>query len=202
MSYKTTIDIIRHGEPVGGVRYRGHGVDDPLTERGWEQMWSAVEHPPAWSRIITSPLKRCYEFALALSEKQGLPLSVEERVKEVGFGDWEGKTKASVLADDPEALRRFYANPVNERPKRAEPLETFFARVREALESAFHAYGGEHILIVSHAGVIRSAISMALQGRLESLYAVNVEYANMTRIAYSSDYGLHLISHGNVRACE
>ncbi len=29
---KTRIDIIRHGEPVGGRRYRGHGVDDSLTD--------------------------------------------------------------------------------------------------------------------------------------------------------------------------
>ena len=35
----TVIDLIRHGEPVGGRRYRGH-IDDPLSERGWQQMWS------------------------------------------------------------------------------------------------------------------------------------------------------------------
>lgn len=35
----TLIDLIRHGEPAGGRRYRGHGLDDPLTEKGWSQMW-------------------------------------------------------------------------------------------------------------------------------------------------------------------
>ncbi|MHB1590203.1 MAG: histidine phosphatase family protein [Sulfuricella sp.] len=37
----TTIDLIRHGEPVGGRRYRGR-TDDPLSEKGWNQMWTAV----------------------------------------------------------------------------------------------------------------------------------------------------------------
>ena len=37
----TTIDLIRHGEPVGGRKYRGQ-TDDPLSEKGWEQMWKAV----------------------------------------------------------------------------------------------------------------------------------------------------------------
>ena len=33
----TRIDLIRHGEPVGGRRYRGQ-IDDPLSEKGWKQM--------------------------------------------------------------------------------------------------------------------------------------------------------------------
>jgi len=37
----TTIDLLRHGEPEGGVRYRGDGVDDPLSARAWKQMWAA-----------------------------------------------------------------------------------------------------------------------------------------------------------------
>ena len=38
---QTTIDLIRHGEPVGGRKYRGQ-TDDPLSEKGWAQMWAAV----------------------------------------------------------------------------------------------------------------------------------------------------------------
>jgi len=33
---------MRHGEPVGGRAYRGHSIDDPLSEKGWQQMWDAV----------------------------------------------------------------------------------------------------------------------------------------------------------------
>ena len=50
----TIIDLIRHGQPVGGRRYRGQ-IDDPLSERGWEQMWSAVRNPAPWEEIICSP---------------------------------------------------------------------------------------------------------------------------------------------------
>ena len=41
MTPPTLIDMIRHGEPVGGRRYRGQ-IDDPLSEKGWRQMWAAV----------------------------------------------------------------------------------------------------------------------------------------------------------------
>ena len=57
MANETIIDIIRHGEPVGGTRIRGNGVDDPLSERGWQQMWVAVQNAPTWSRIITLPIR-------------------------------------------------------------------------------------------------------------------------------------------------
>ncbi|HHO59588.1 MAG TPA: histidine phosphatase family protein, partial [Thiotrichales bacterium] len=59
----TCIDVIRHGEPEGGRRYRGHSVDDPLTEKGWLQMRSAVPENPPWQHIISSPLVRCLDFS-------------------------------------------------------------------------------------------------------------------------------------------
>ena len=37
MNTPTTIDLIRHGEPVGGSKYRGQ-TDDPLSEKGWAQI--------------------------------------------------------------------------------------------------------------------------------------------------------------------
>ena len=54
----TLIDIIRHGEPVGGKRYRGQ-IDDPLSEKGWQQMRDAVAGHNPWDVIISSPLARC-----------------------------------------------------------------------------------------------------------------------------------------------
>jgi len=59
----TYIDVIRHGEPVGGRRYRGYSVDDPLTKKGWAQMRAAVPETPPWQHIVSSPLKRCLEFS-------------------------------------------------------------------------------------------------------------------------------------------
>ena len=37
----TTIDLLRHGEPVGGRMLRG-ATDHPLSETGWQQMTDAV----------------------------------------------------------------------------------------------------------------------------------------------------------------
>lgn len=43
MSTQTTrLDLIRHGEPVGGRRFRGDAVDDPLSDTGWQQLESRL----------------------------------------------------------------------------------------------------------------------------------------------------------------
>ena len=196
MANETIIDIIRHGEPVGGTRFRGNGVDDPLSERGWQQMWKAVQDAPPWSRIITSPLRRCHEFASVLARERDLPLHVDQRIREVGFGSWEGRTRHAVTAEDPQAIRKFHIDPVNARPLGAEPLNDFYARVRQAFEETIETYSGEHLLMVAHAGVIRTAVSMALRGALDGIYGIRVDYATLTRIAHSSDLGLQLLAHG------
>ena len=121
----TQIDVIRHGEPVGGRRYRGHGVDDPLTEKGWQQMWDAVEDCSDWQHIATSPLSRCIDFAQRLSKKLKIGYSADERLKEIGFGSWEGLTPDEILARDAHALDHFYKDPIRNRPDGAEPLEAF-----------------------------------------------------------------------------
>ena len=65
----STIDLLRHGEPDGGLCYRGDGVDDPLSERGWAEMWAAVGEFSDWTHVISSPLERCRGFAKAVAER-------------------------------------------------------------------------------------------------------------------------------------
>ena len=59
MHEETLIDLLRHGEPEGGRAYRGHSIDDPLSETGWQQMWAAVGYHKPWEQIVSSPLQRC-----------------------------------------------------------------------------------------------------------------------------------------------
>jgi len=184
----TYIDVIRHGEPVGGRRYRGHGVDDPLTENGWSQMRTAVPENPHWQHIVSSPLSRCLEFSKELADDLHIPYSIEDRVKEIGFGDWEGKMPEEILSEDSEALNHFYKDPVNNRPKGAEPLDTFAKRVWDAYQNILEEHQGKHILIVAHAGVARAITANILQMSLDDVYSrLRIEYGAI--ISSSVDEG-------------
>jgi len=190
----TTVDFIRHGAPVGGRRFRGHGIDDPLSDTGWQQMWDAVGDRAPWAHIVTSPLQRCHAFAMALQEKYGPPVDIDDRLREVGLGSWEGFSPDELIARDEDEYRAFYQNPQRNRPPGSESLETFGARVAEALESIFQRYQGKHVLIVAHAGVIRAALGHVLQSDPVAWYRTRVDNAAFTRFL-SSNYGLKLEFH-------
>jgi alpha-ribazole phosphatase len=190
----TTIDFLRHGEPVGGRRYRGDGVDDPLSDKGWRQMWDAVGEVVPWTRVVSSPLRRCRAFALALADRDRLPLSIEARFREVGLGAWEGLSPHDVLRDDPAAYAAFYRDPCRNRPPGAESLESFGARVGAALEALFAGCSGQHLLVVAHAGVIRAVLGQVLQSEPVAWYRTRVDNAGLTRVR-RGQYGTRLEFH-------
>ena len=193
---ETIIDLLRHGEPVGGRRYRGQ-LDDALSERGWEQMWQAVGEHNEWQQIVTSPLQRCHAFAKALGERHGMPVQDDPRLAEVGFGDWEGKTRAELEALLPGQVRRFYQDPVGNRPRGAEPLDDFVARVAAGFDAVLNTYRGQFVLVVAHAGVIRAILSHILSMPPQAMYRINVANAGMTRIKTERERTFNLVSHGS-----
>lgn len=175
---ETQIDIIRHGEPEGGRRYRGSSVDDPLSKTGWQQMWDSVPEKARWEHIISSPLSRCLRFSEALADTMSINFSVEENLKEIGFGSWEGRTPEDIKNNEGDALENFLLDPVNKRPEGAEPLGDFAERVWTVYEDIAEQYRGQHILVVAHAGVIRAITSKILGMSLDDVYSqLKIEYA-------------------------
>jgi len=193
----TYIDVIRHGEPVGGQRYRGYSIDDPLTDKGWSQMRAAVPESPQWQHIVSSPLKRCLEFSQELANDLQVSYSVEDNLKEIGFGDWEGKTPDDILAEDSEALDHFYKDPVHNRPEGAEPLHTFSERVWNAYLDIIKQHRGKHILIVAHAGVARAITANLLKMSLDDVYSrLKIEYGAIIRSSIDEGSPPRLIIQG------
>jgi alpha-ribazole phosphatase/probable phosphoglycerate mutase len=190
----TLVDLLRHGEPAGGRKYRG-GSDDPLSEEGWRQMRTAVDGPQPWQQIIASPLLRCRDFAEELADKSQTPITIEPRLREIGFGHWEGKSAEEITADDPDALHRFYRDPLAYQPAGAEPPRTFLMRISKALEEAVEQHPGQHLLIVGHAGVIRAAIAHLLDIPLHRLFQIKTEYAHFTRLQFGGQRPPSLIFH-------
>jgi alpha-ribazole phosphatase/probable phosphoglycerate mutase len=197
MEWRTTLDLIRHGEPDGGPRYRGW-QDDPLSADGWRQMRASVDGQAPWQLIVSSPLRRCSEFAQELATKHNAPMVVDERLREVGFGSWEGCTAEQIREREPTALQSFYDDPINNRPPDAEPLATFRDRVVCCLQDLLSEHRGKHLLLVCHAGVIRTAISHTLEAPLHTLYRQAVDYASITRLQVTAERPLSVIFQGRL----
>ncbi len=179
----TLIDYLRHGLPEGGSRYRGHRIDDPLSDTGWAQMRTTAAALGGWQVVVSSPLQRSRAFAEWLADTQNLPLHIDHDLREVGFGDWEGRTRAELLAERADEYHAFYADPVHNRPAGAEPLEAFGARVADAFERIATYHAGQRVLVVAHAGVIRATLGHVLAAPPANWYRAAVDNAAVSRFA-------------------
>ncbi len=172
---------MRHGEPVGGRKYRGQ-KDDPLSEKGWEEMRAAVGGQRPWSAIISSPLSRCAAFARELAARHHLPLEFDRRLVERCFGAWEGRKESELEENDPHVLMRFFTDPIKHGPPGAEALGDFYARVVAAWNDLLGRHHGRHVLVIGHAGIIRMTLSHVLGVPLKHAFRVRVPSAGITRI--------------------
>lgn len=177
----TIIDLLRHGEPLGGEKYRGT-VDDPLSPTGWQQMRNAVSCHPPWSGIITSPMRRCAAFAQELGAHLNIPVHQEQRFREMRFGLWEGRTASEIMATDQQALTRFWQDPLGHPPPEGEHLEALKTRVMAGWRELLLENPGKHLLLVAHGGIIRMLISQVLAMPLQHLSRITVPYACVSRV--------------------
>lgn len=175
------IDLIRHGEPLGGVRYRGQ-LDDPLSELGWQQMRNATANVQPWDYIVSSTLCRCADFAQDLADKHAIPLELDKQFSEIGFGDWEGKTASELEQHHKAAFYAFYDDPINNTPANAESLLAFQQRINKAWTNLLQSHTDKHILLVAHAGVIRVILAEVLAMPLEAMFRLQVPYASLSRV--------------------
>lgn len=194
----TTIDLLRHGEPEGGVRYRGT-VDDPLSERGWVQMRAAVGGARPWQVVVSSPLRRCADFARTLAVESHLALDIEPRFREMGFGAWEGRTVDEILAATPEALNRFWQDPIAHPPPDGEPLQDCAARVAAGWHDLLARHAGRRVLVIGHGGMIRLVLHHILEMPLSRIWRLEVPYATLSRVRVyrrAADSEAFLVFHG------
>ncbi|MFC3609366.1 histidine phosphatase family protein [Stutzerimonas tarimensis] len=172
------LDLLRHGATSGGGGFRGR-LDDPLSETGWAQLRDAMADHGPWTSVLSSPLQRCAAFATELARQRGLELQLEPDLRELDFGAWEGRTAGELMNSDAEALGRFWHDPYGFTPPGAEPVAHFEARVLGALHRLIDRHAKAHLLVVTHAGVMRLLLAQARGLPREQLLQVEVAHAGL-----------------------
>jgi alpha-ribazole phosphatase len=176
----TTLDLLRHGHCEGGEIFRG-STDVPLTDSGWQQMRNAVEPLDGWDLVISSPLQRCRLFAERFIEDEELPLEIENDLRELHFGDWEGQRLDYVAEKFGKHLSTFWRDPVEGAPPNSEPFLDFQARLNNKVEQLVNRYEGEHLLLVSHGAAIRIIMCELLGMSYKDITKISVPFASISR---------------------
>jgi alpha-ribazole phosphatase len=183
------LDLLRHGETEAGGGFRGR-IDDALTAEGWRQMRAAVGEAAPWQALVSSPLQRCAAFAAELAERHGLPLQLEDGLRELDFGAWEGRTAAELWDTDADALGHFWSDPYAFTPPGGEPLVDFEARVLAAVERLHACFAGRHLLLVTHGGVMRLLLARARGLPRGGLMQVEVGHGALHRLRVGAGLSL------------
>jgi len=182
-----TIDLLRHGEVAGGLRLRGYR-DDPLSDKGWQQLRDVIKGKTLpWDTIISSPLQRCALFAEEVSQQHDKPLHVKHGFKEISFGDWEGQLFSDLYKNQADEMNRFWNNPSAATPPNGEPYDDFEARIHQAWDELIAEHSNKHILLVAHGGTIRALLRKVINFPVPSFFKIEVPNASLSRITVDDD---------------
>lgn len=157
--------LARHGQTEWHHpnRYAGR-TDVKLNETGRREAEAlarrAAEERP--DLVVSSPLSRALETARGAAEACGAELVVEGRLREVDFGDFEGKTMGEIRTLHPLAARRFEEDPAANPFPNGEPAPAAARRATDALQDLRRAHGGSTVLVVAHNTLLRLSLCALL----------------------------------------
>jgi broad specificity phosphatase PhoE len=99
--------LVRHGQTGASRENRFSGSSDPPLTAVGEAMAQAFAQAYAslkWDAIYTSPMLRAPQTAEALCRLSGVQATVEDGLKEIDYGEWEGLRQDEVKERWPEAF--------------------------------------------------------------------------------------------------
>ena len=125
-----------------------------------ERLASALAPLPV-KTVYSSPLSRARETGRRIAEARDVPFLLELRLREQSFGEWEGLSRAEVLASDAERLLRWETD-LGTAPPGGESLESVQARMLELVGDLAREHSGDWVVLVSHVGPIKALLCAAL----------------------------------------
>lgn len=176
--------LLRHGETsynADGNRYCGR-TDIALTDKGLSQagLVHSMLEGLAIDAVYSSPLQRARITAEIASGNKAV-LRTDERIIEVDFGLWEGKTKEEFIAEEPALWDEWMNDPTNCRAgKTGERAVDVVNRVDDFYREMYQKHAGETIMVVGHNGINRLYMAYKLGMPLKNYRRIVQENSSLT----------------------
>ncbi|MCR4031157.1 MULTISPECIES: alpha-ribazole phosphatase [Flavobacterium] len=172
------IYLVRHTETIceKGICY---GQSDVAILEPFDEIFSRiVSELPSEAVIFSSPLKRCAILAKHIRENvKTISYQEDDRLKEMNFGDWELKKWDEI---PPQELNPWMEDFVNIKVTNGES----FIELHERVGRFFNEISKikEPIIIVAHAGIIRSILCHQTSLPLKDAFNSKVDFGEVIRI--------------------
>lgn len=180
------IYLLRHGKPVlanNERRYIGQ-IDIPLSAEGVRQAYLLQAEFAAReiAAVFCSDLVRSVATAEIIAGKLGLRPLIRQDLREIGMGEWEGKTFREIAHRFPDE----YARRGNDIAGYRIPGAESFTEGQTRIVAAFTEIAGTtagNLLIVGHAGINRLLFCHLLGMPLENLFKISQDYGCINMLA-------------------
>jgi broad specificity phosphatase PhoE len=152
------IYFLRHGETESSQMGGFCGTLDPdLTTEGHqmaEDFASTYKSVP-WTAIFSSPLRRAVATTEPLCRVIGMPVELRDGLKEVAYGQWEGKIPDQVNRDYHDDYVRWLTDPGWNAPTGGEKGIDVAHRSSAVLDEIGRSFTSGNVLVISHKATIR-----------------------------------------------
>lgn len=131
--------------------------------------------------LVSSPLRRCLKLAEEVAKHFVAPaVQIDKRLMELNFGDWELKN----WADIPQGIVTEWSDEhIRQAPPNGESYVQLHARAKHFFEELSARKDIEHVLVFTHAGVIRALVSELAGMPLREASSIAVDYGSVTHIS-------------------
>lgn len=158
---KTRVFLVRHGETEWNRLGKFQGcVDIDLSKEGIVQAhYLSKRFQDNFDYIYTSPLKRAFGTASIIAENKGIKPIIENDIREINFGKWEGLTIKQIEENFPSEFKIWRCDKLDA-PLCGGDLSIRKASLRaaNAIKKIAEKHKGKTIIIVAHGGIIKAGL--------------------------------------------
>ncbi len=177
------IIMIRHGESEDNISKVYSREDTGLTDKGKKEILGAklLLEDIGYKNAYYSPFKRAFQSYEILE----LKASPEDRIKEIDFGIFTGKTFGEISEIYPEESKAWISDVINYRVPQGESVLDVYRRVEKFLEELIDK--GEDTLLICHDCVIRVALCWVFDNP-DYFFKFKIDNGSINIISIDDDY--------------
>lgn len=161
------IHLVRHGQTDWNLEKRIQGqTDSQLTELGKQQAKDVANELKdiPFTRAYASSSVRARDTANIILNHHDLSLKLEDKLREIHLGDWEGNLYADIAKTHPDPHQHFFNDPSQFYHPGAETFSEVQTRALAIFNQIVKDNSDEIILLVSH-GIFIKSILAHFEGR-------------------------------------
>ncbi|MFB9768512.1 histidine phosphatase family protein [Lactiplantibacillus modestisalitolerans] len=190
----TNFYVIRHGQTTANAQNLKQGtINTAITQLNATGKQQAQALRTAFDisfadRLICSPLDRTRATAAILNHGHDLPVTTDERLLEISYGQWDGQKNADLLATYPQYFDPQLKDVLPSYVDVATAGETFdhvVARVRDFLTATAQRYPDEQIIVVTHGFTVK-AMAMAVLKPADPMSLPEPDNTSVTKITVNA----------------